>query len=71
MRYGMTYDEMMALVDENGWEVLGEEECKEDGEVWVDVDVMMDSECGMSVTLTDGVVVEFGHFAMWDYYNAQ
>ena len=71
MRYGMTYDEMMALVDEMGWEVLGEEECEEDGEAWVDVDLMMDSESGMSVTLVDGVVAEFDRFAMWDYYDAQ
>jgi hypothetical protein len=71
MRYGMTYDEMIALVDEMGWEVLGEEECEEDGETWVDVDLMVDSESGMSVTLVDGVVAEFGRFAMWDYYDAQ
>ena len=67
MKKGMTYEQIMELVREYGWQVLDEQDKEEDGYQWKEIDIQMDSECGLGLCLVEGKVDDIVKFAMWDY----
>lgn len=67
MKKGMTYEQVMELALEYGWQVLDERDEEEDGYQWKEIDIQMDSECGLCLCLGEGKVDDIVKFAMWDY----
>lgn len=67
MKKGMTYEQVMELAREYGWQVLDEQDKEEDGYQWKEIDIQLDSERGLCLCLVDGKVEDMDKFAMWDY----
>lgn len=67
MKKGMTYEQVMELVLEYGWQVLNEQDKEEDGDQWKEINIQMDSEDGLGLCLVEGKVEDICKFAMWDY----
>lgn len=67
MKKGITYEQVMELVLEYGWQVLDEQDKEEDGDQWKEINIQMDSEYGLGLCLVEGKVEDIYKFAMWDY----
>lgn len=62
--YGMSYEEVMAMVEAMGWEVLEEEEHEEDGECWEEMTVLQEDHA-VALGLDDTGVYELQFVPLW------
>ena len=66
MKKGMTYEQIMELVREYGWQVLDEQDKEEDGYQWKEIDIQMDLEYGLGLWLVEGKLVGMDKFIIRD-----
>lgn len=61
---GMSYEEVMAMIERMGWEILEEEHEEEDGEEWTVVTVWQEDHA-VALGIDEGGVYEMQFIPRW------
>ena len=64
LKRGMTYEEIKAMVKENGWEVLEEKENEQYGDVWTELTIWQDDHA-VFVQVDDEGIYEIQFAPAW------
>jgi len=63
-KQGMSYEEIMAMIEENGWKVLKEEQNEQYGDVWTELTIWQDDH-GVFLQVDDEGVYEIQFVPDW------
>ena len=61
---GMSYEEVLTMVEDNGWEILTEKDCELWGEEWTEMTILQDDH-KVFLQVDDEGVYEIQFVPMW------
>ena len=64
LKNGMSYEEVMEMVEKGNWEVLKKEECEQYGDQWIELTILQDDHA-VFVQVDDEGVYELQFVPMW------